>query len=92
MNLSMLPLINRLDSSVATSSPVDLLMDNPETSPPNFSTIAPFLLHSLVPTFRLRRTSRVPDVVIKEIGFELIPLNKIGLNLVHTSDLGALSV
>ena len=63
-------------------------MDNSETSSPEFPTISPILLHFLVPTFRLRYTSRVSDVVLKEFGFELMPFDKIGLYLVHISDLG----
>lgn len=63
-------------------------MDNPETTPPKFSIIAPLLLHLLIPTFRLRCISRVSNVVRKEIGFELIPFDKIGLNLAHITDLG----
>ena len=81
------PLINRLYRTVAACSFLDLLIDNTKTSPPEFPAIAPILLHFPIPIFSFLHISRVPNVIMKEFGFEFIPPNQIGLRLIHVSNL-----
>jgi len=88
MHLGMQPLINRLNSTKATCVFPDLFIDNPGTPSSKLPTIAPILLHVLIPGFLFRYISCVADVMLKEFGFEFIPYNQIRLSLVHVLCLG----
>ena len=61
----------------------DLLMNDTETSLSELSTIAPLLLHSLIPIFHFSHVSCVSDVILEEFGIKFIPFNQIGLSLAH---------
>ena len=62
-------------------------MDDPEASSSKLPTITPILRYFLIPVFRFPDIFCVSDIILKEFRFEFIPLNQIGLCLIHVSNL-----
>lgn len=54
-------------------------MEDTETSFSMLFTLAPFLLHFLIPIFPFSHVSCVPDMILKEFSIEFIPFKQVRL-------------